>query len=686
MKKFLSLLWLFALFGAAQAQTSYTPNRNLTLPPAAPGTWGEQYNNNFQELDISKIPRVTIATLPGNPELNTVVVVTDAANGSTCATGGGTSQNTCQWDGSVWTVVGGGGGTGSASVFDSSVAFTAEITPAQIVANTNDYNPTGLSTASTLRLATDASRDLTGIAGGADGRLLILHNVGAQNIVLKNLTTSAAANQFSINADITLAPNLAIILQYDATSSKWRAASGVSGGAGQAADNDLTALAALGSTGIAARTGTDTWAQRTITSANASNIGITNGTGVSGDPTIDVGANVVLTSRSNTITAGDFDLGTATSFTFPKAPNAAPSAEGRCAQDTTAHRLKCNFGSGVVILAMLSEVQTLNANLTGLAGVTPSTAGVPYFTGSASAMSAAVFPSCPDSAGQHLNVLSTSPLTIGCGASSASGLSGLTTNKFLFATSATGADTSGNLSQAGGVVNASGGLTVGDVATNYIALDPAAVTGAKTWTAQNTSGLIIPCDTTIGNYTNDHIIKVVKVGSIVTCADGGAPGTGTWTDASSNTGSNKTLDDATNTLKLTKSVQVELFGPTTDTASGNGQYYFRVPASLNGTNLTGVQSNTVTAGTTGLTSAQITKCAAVATSPLCSGTTVSMLSTVVSIDSGETSSSTAATAAVISVTAGVKAVATGDILRFDVTAIHTTPAKGLLVNLDFKLP
>ena len=133
-----------------------------------------------------------------------------------------------------------------------------------------------------------------------------------------------------------------------------------------------------------------------------------------------------------------------------------------------------------------------------------------------------------------------------------------------------------------------------------------------------------------------------------------------------------------------KSVQVELYSPTVDTATGNGLYYFRVPVSLNGTNLTGIQTNTVTAGTTGLTSVQITRCVAVATTPLCSGATASMLSTVVSIDSGETSSSTAATAAVIN--AANDDVITGQILRFDVTAVNTTPAKGLIVNLDFQLP
>lgn len=50
----------------------------------------------------------------------------------------------------------------------------------------------------------------------------------------------------------------------------------------QASDPDLTAIAALGSTGIAVRTAADTWAQRQITSSDASVI-ITNPAGVAGD-------------------------------------------------------------------------------------------------------------------------------------------------------------------------------------------------------------------------------------------------------------------------------------------------------------------------------------------------------------------------------------------------------------------
>ena len=48
---------------------------------------------------------------------------------------------------------------------------------------------------------------------------------------------------------------------------------------------DLVAVEALSSTGIAVRSGSNTWAQRTIT-GTASQITVTNGTGVSGNPTV----------------------------------------------------------------------------------------------------------------------------------------------------------------------------------------------------------------------------------------------------------------------------------------------------------------------------------------------------------------------------------------------------------------
>src|SRR4249919_1187083 len=54
---------------------------------------------------------------------------------------------------------------------EGAFALPGDISPSQITSNQNDYNPASLSTASTLRLNSDASRDITGLQGGADGRI-----------------------------------------------------------------------------------------------------------------------------------------------------------------------------------------------------------------------------------------------------------------------------------------------------------------------------------------------------------------------------------------------------------------------------------------------------------------------------------------------------------------------------------
>lgn len=66
----------------------------------------------------------------------------------------------------------------------------------------------------------------------------------------------------------------------------------------QPTDADLTAIAALSSTGLAARTAANTWAQRAIT-GTTNRVDVTNGNGVSGNPTIDISASY---AGQNTIT------------------------------------------------------------------------------------------------------------------------------------------------------------------------------------------------------------------------------------------------------------------------------------------------------------------------------------------------------------------------------------------------
>lgn len=119
-------------------------------------------------------------------------------------------------------------------------ALTGDITPTQITADQNNYNPTGLSTASRLRLSSDASRNITGLTGGADGRVMMIVNTGSNAIVLKDgSASSTAANRFDFGADVTLASKNAAIIQYDTTDSRWKLLAATAGAA--VADGAVTA-------------------------------------------------------------------------------------------------------------------------------------------------------------------------------------------------------------------------------------------------------------------------------------------------------------------------------------------------------------------------------------------------------------------------------------------------------------
>lgn len=105
--------------------------------------------------------------------------------------------------------------------------YSYPVSPAQITANQNDYNPTDLAVAETLLLNSDAARTITGIAGGAFGRNIKLINRGGFDITLANASASStAANRFLFESDVVLRPNGAIELQWSTTDSRWMRISG----------------------------------------------------------------------------------------------------------------------------------------------------------------------------------------------------------------------------------------------------------------------------------------------------------------------------------------------------------------------------------------------------------------------------------------------------------------------------
>ena len=130
----------------------------------------------------------------------------------------------------------------------------------------------------------------------------------------------------------------------------------------------------------------------------------------------------------------------------------------------------------------------------------------------------------------------------------------------------------------------------------------------------------------------------------------------------------------TGVVRVDKEHQVVAFDYAVNTAVGNGAAYIHVGRLISGMDLVYCHARVITAGTTNTTDIQIANVTAA----------VDMLSTKLTVDSGETGSETAATPYVIDTSSD--GVTENDVLRIDVDAISTTPAKGLIVTLGFKLP
>jgi Protein of unknown function (DUF2793) len=110
------------------------------------------------------------------------------------------------------------------------LVLSGVIAPSQITANQNDYNPAGLASAAVIQLSSDAVRSVSGLAGGAEGRVLCLINVGTQPLMLLDQSSSsAAANRFALGSDLTIPAKQAAMLRYDGATSRWQAIAGAAG-------------------------------------------------------------------------------------------------------------------------------------------------------------------------------------------------------------------------------------------------------------------------------------------------------------------------------------------------------------------------------------------------------------------------------------------------------------------------
>ena len=115
------------------------------------------------------------------------------------------------------------------------VALTGVIAPPQLTADADDYAPSGSATASVLRLSADAVRSISGLADGAEGRVMCLINTGAFAIILRDEDAgSSAIHRFGFGGDLTLGAKQGALLIYDGNAERWRQVGGPSASVGSA--------------------------------------------------------------------------------------------------------------------------------------------------------------------------------------------------------------------------------------------------------------------------------------------------------------------------------------------------------------------------------------------------------------------------------------------------------------------
>lgn len=109
-------------------------------------------------------------------------------------------------------------------IFTQGVFFIGLISPSALSSSQNDWNPTGVATANTIRLSASSAVNITGIvAPTTDGKIVIVHNVGTNAVTLTaNSSSSSSANRFKFTHDVTLEPNQSKAIIYDLTSAMWR--------------------------------------------------------------------------------------------------------------------------------------------------------------------------------------------------------------------------------------------------------------------------------------------------------------------------------------------------------------------------------------------------------------------------------------------------------------------------------
>ena len=220
-------------------------------------------------------------------------------------------------------------------------------------------------------------------------------------------------------------------------------------------------------------------------------------------------------------------------------------------------------------------------------------------------------------------------------------------------------DESGDASTNNITVATEGSETIDGAATNVIDNDY----GAKHFYSDGTNWFAVPVVTAVVAAASTTVAGKIELATIAETSTGSATDRAITPDGL-----------AGSDVLGGRTIQIIVFDFGVDLATGDGKFYFHIDERLAGMNIVDVHAEVITAGTTGTTDIQLHNLTAAA----------DILSTKLTIDSGETGSDTAAAAAVIN--ASEDDLTLNDLIRVDVDAVSTTAPKGLIVTIGCRLP
>lgn len=324
------------------------------------------------------------------------------ADGGTELSGGSTvwvNEGTTQAD-TGWTVT----NDGTVTIGSTAITWTQTSGLGQVTAGnglSKSGNTLNIGTASAARIVVNADDiDLATVADGGTGTFLKVTRDGYGRITGTTAVLAADITAL-LDSDLTALANTATNGIYVRTGTGTSATrtitapaagitltngDGVAGNPTLVLANDLAALEGLGSTGFAARTAGDTWAQRSV-AGTAGRISVTNGDGVSGNPTFDLVSGIVTpgTYQSLTVdtygrvTAGTTSSSTSTTDNFTNG-EASAIAIGRAVYVSAADTVRLAMANavGTTVAVGIVSATSISAAASGaiaFSGVVSATTG-----------------------------------------------------------------------------------------------------------------------------------------------------------------------------------------------------------------------------------------------------------------------------------------------------------------------